>query len=406
MSSVVYLFLPAVLTSGISAHEEPKAVALYERQITPGPSQSVATPTAASSSSTTTSAEILEAVNITLDGQIFPPSRHTEGVTTTPTTDFTINCDNCAITGNFSISAGDSSIPSNVFKTPSDVEQRANGSDFNFEDIWAAATIDYLNATFEFGVNLKASNTTNEFSVPLDPLTKSKTIGIFNLTATLNTEIHGWVNTSNDVNFTYGFEFGVPAYSEVIIDLSDSKDSTSFGFNETRLAPIPFKSTRSDIDIDIELSFRPSITFVISVDLAGAGGNLSLDVGLDVPKLDVGIRQVHNVSSSCDPAPASLPPDQIYQNLTLVSPSLGFGLFEILEEGFTLYGIKASAEQPFYQNFTHDLPTTCLFYDAAKQTLAPAPVVKPAHLSNASGVYAPLAAALTAIAIVALTAII
>lgn len=85
MSSVVYLFLLAVLTSGISAHEEPRAVALYERQITPAPSQSVATQTSAALSSTTTTPpnEILEAVNITLDGQIFPPSIHIEGVTTT-----------------------------------------------------------------------------------------------------------------------------------------------------------------------------------------------------------------------------------------------------------------------------------------------------------------------------------
>lgn len=407
MSSVVYLFLLAVLTSGISAHEEPRAVALYERQITPAPSQSVATQTSAALSSTTTTPpnEILEAVNITLDGQIFPPSIHIEGVTTT-TNDFTINCDNCAITGDFSLSAGDDKIPGHVFKTPPDVEHRANGTDY-FKGIWAAATVESLNATFEFGINLKASNPNNELSVPLYSQTKSLTIGIFTLSATLETEIHGWVNTSNDVNFTYGFELGVPAYSEVIINLSDT-NSTSLGFNETSLAPTPFKSTRSDIDVDIELSFRPTITFVISVGGVVASGSLSVVVGLDVPKLDVGIKQVHNVSSSCDPAPASLPPDQNYQNLTLVSPSLGIGSFEILEENATLFGAHVLAKQQQFDQtlLNQSLTTTCLLYDAAKQTFGPAPEVKPAHLSNASGVYAPLAAALTAIAIVALTAII
>lgn len=143
---------------------------------------------------------------------------------------------------------------------------------------------------------------------------------------------------------------------------------------------------------------------MISVGGSFIGGSVSLEVGLDVPKLDIGIKQVHNVSSSCDPAPASLPPDQVYQNLTLVSPSLGMDVFEIFDENATIVGVKASAEQAFNQTlFTYDLATTCLFYDAAKETFAPAPVVKPAQPSKASRVYAPLAAAFAAIAAVALT---
>lgn len=130
--------------------------------------------------------------------------------------------------------------------------------------------------------------------------------------------------------------------------------------------------------MDIELSFQPSITFVLS-NIGGKhlGGSVTLGVDLEVPKLDVGIKQVHNVSSSCNPALASLPPDQIYQNLTLVSPKLGFGLSENLEGEFNLPGIKASAGKRLSQTFTNDLGTTCLFYDADKQTLAPAPVVNP-----------------------------
>lgn len=32
---------------------------------------------------------------------------------------------------------------------------------------------------------------------------------LLTLTATLSTALHGWVNTTNDVNFTYGFTFTV-----------------------------------------------------------------------------------------------------------------------------------------------------------------------------------------------------
>ena len=153
--------------------------------------------------------------------------------------------------------------------------------------------------------------------------------------------------------------------------------------NETTLTPIPFNSTRSDLDISLELSFRPSIS-------------LSASLGLDVPKLDVEIKQVHNVTSSCAPAPPSLHPDQVYENLTLVVPSLGFGVLEVLQEGATFPDVHLSAQQPFNQTFERNLTTACLFFDAAKKGLAPAPVTRPAHLSLAAGVRVPLGVALVA----------
>lgn len=88
LSPVVYLLLGIVLSPCISALEEPKGIALYERNTTPAPSQSTETYTTTSSSSlpsTTISPpnEILEAVNITIDGQLFPPPIQIEGLTTT-----------------------------------------------------------------------------------------------------------------------------------------------------------------------------------------------------------------------------------------------------------------------------------------------------------------------------------
>lgn len=34
-------------------------------------------------------------------------------------------------------------------------------------------------------------------------------IGDLTITATLNPEIYGWINTTNNVSFTYGFDFEV-----------------------------------------------------------------------------------------------------------------------------------------------------------------------------------------------------
>lgn len=89
------------------------------------------------------------------------------------TTDFTVNCVNCTITGDFNLSAGDNNIPFHIFKISADVEKRASGFYFDFNDIWVAATVDNLNATFKFEIDLKASNTTNNFTVPLYTQTKS-----------------------------------------------------------------------------------------------------------------------------------------------------------------------------------------------------------------------------------------
>ncbi|CAD6591577.1 MAG: hypothetical protein ASARMPREDX12_005261 [Alectoria sarmentosa] len=396
-----------VFTSVICAHVQLDGVAMYKRQGDESTSiEATQTTTSATATPTATSQpdEVYEAVNITLDGQIFPPNIHIEGVSSTSTTDFTIDCIGCSIIGDFSLSAGDNNFPFHKFEEPSDVEERGNGSTFDFGDIWVAATCDYLNATFEVAVNLTASNTTNGFSIPLYTQTKSLEVGILTLSATLSTELYGWVNTSNDVNLTYGFQFGVPAYSEIIIDINHPENSTSLGF----LVPIPLNSTRSDLDIAIEVGFRPSVTFVVALgDPSIIGASVSLDVGLDIPKLDLDIKQVHNVTANCDPAAPSLlsgskRDNTVYENLTLVAPSLGLDLFEVFNESANFLGAKLSGQQPFNQSFFWDLPTQCLFFDAAKKTLGPASATKSAQISRAADppVF-PLATTFMAVAAVA-----
>ena len=102
---------------------------------------------------------------------------------------------------------------------------------------------------------------------------------------------------------------------------------------------------------------------------------------LDVPKLDVQIVQVHNVNVSCDPAPASLPADQVYTNLTNIIPSIGFDALEV----FQATAPDFTAGLPFYQNVQHNFSTTCLAFNAAQQTLAPATEIKPSQIGFSTG---------------------
>ena len=168
--------------------------------------------------------------------------------------------------------------------------------------------------------------------------------------------------------------------------------------------PTTLNATRSDFDIDLELSFRPSISFEVELDIIVVDASIGLTVGLDVPKLDVEIKQVHNVNSTCDPAPASLSPNQVYPNLTTVVPKIGFDMFEVINESASFFGINLHAQQPFNQSPPESpLPTECSFFDQAKGGMGPVPATKPLHLSPVSSAmqaHMPLTAALLAIGMV------
>ena len=123
----------------------------------------------------------------------------------------------------------------------------------------------------------------------------------------------------------------------------------------------------------LELSLRPSVTFLVTV-LGGAIASDSITTSFDVPKLDVNITQVKNVTSTCDPAPASLPADQVYSNLTNIVPSLGFDVLAVFTE---TEGTHENS-QAFEPSWTaHNFTTACLGYDVAKKTLAAVPQSKP-----------------------------
>ena len=122
---------------------------------------------------------------------------------------------------------------------------------------------------------------------------------------------------------------------------------------------------------------------------------VQLAVTLDVPKLDVEVKQVHNVNSTCDPAPPSLPSDQVYQNLTLLVPSIGFDAFEVFTETGKVPGPELQANQPFYQTESKNITTACYFFDAAKNTLGPVPTT---NMSSATSNHIPLVGVFTVIA--------
>ena len=90
--------------------------------------------------------------------------------------DFSVNCLNCSITGDISLAGGGKfgDILSFTVDTPPDL--LAIHPEFDFIQKWVAASVDNLTAHFEFGLNLTASNNTNELIVPLPSISISKNV--------------------------------------------------------------------------------------------------------------------------------------------------------------------------------------------------------------------------------------
>ena len=92
------------------------------------------------------------------------------------------------------------------------------------------------------------------------------------------------------------------------------------------------------------------------------------------------------MNASCDPAPPSLPADQVYSNLTLVVPSIGVDALEVFTEALNLVLVKPADSQPFFEAYgPTPLPTECYAFSRAQKTLVAAAVSKPGDTSGAAG---------------------
>lgn len=107
------------------------------------------------------------------------------------------------------------------------------------------------------------------------------------------------------------------------------------------------------------------------------------------------------MTSNCDLAPASTPTDQVFQNATLLTSSIGFDAIEIFNETAYFLGAHLSGTQHSEQNKSFDLTTACYYFDAAKKTMSPAAAVK-LPLSLAAGFRVPLAMTLLTMTMVGL----
>jgi hypothetical protein len=119
------------------------------------------------------------------------------------------------------------------------------------------------------------------------------------------------------------------------------------------LTPLNYTSPDANDDFAFELSFRP--IFKVAGDFLGVIQGFSAEVFADVPKLDIAVNQVQNVTRDCQPAKPNTPSHEIFHNLTHVVPTVSFDI------GFngSIVGIDSpTITFPLGDNYT--LPTSCL----------------------------------------------
>lgn len=235
--TIVALAALATCVSALHPRQDSQASAGSSAAASSAAASSAAVSSAAASavpSGAVAAGDLNRSVNISIDGTIFPLPISPFGEPIKQ--DLTVNCVNCSIVGEISVSGG-GGIGDDIIQPPA-IFQKDSG--FDFSDFWVGAAINTTSAHFEFAINLTASNNTNEFTVPLYSITKSHTFDkLVTVTATFSPEIHGWINTTNDVNFTHGFDFEVQPGSGVLIPIKHLPDTSTFLFNQSTLTPLP-----------------------------------------------------------------------------------------------------------------------------------------------------------------------
>lgn len=256
-----------------------------------------------------------------------------------------------------------------------DLEPDANFTNlpFDFSQPWVGAVVEDFSVHMEFDFILTPKSPENEITIPLllqNGVTFPQKFGPFDLDWTFDPILHGWVNSSAPANFSYGFKFMVPNNSAIWIPVdplaTDLGNVTTVGFSNSQLTPLNYTSPNANDNFAFELSFRP--IFKVSGSFAGVVSGLTAEVFADVPKLDIAVSQVANVTRDCQVAKPGTPSEQIFHNLTHVVPYISFD-----------YGFNGSIASydiptkiiPIGNNNT--LPTSCLDFLPSASALGPVP---------------------------------
>ncbi|KAL8732685.1 MAG: hypothetical protein Q9166_002661 [cf. Caloplaca sp. 2 TL-2023] len=184
-------------------------------------------------------------------------------------------------------------------------------------------------------------------------------------------------------DLSYGFNASIPLESSINFNIANLKTSSTTGFDNLALTPLPFRSTTGTKfpDLEFSVTLRPRLFFGIEV-LGGALVKAGAEAFIDLPKLNVAINSQPDTengqSVAAEPAnpvvPASSPTNQALnvlkrqvavggKQLTHITSSLEIDAVVALDSNLPFgIGQEPFAEHTFFDKVV-PLPTLCLADD-------------------------------------------
>ena len=234
---------------------------------------------------------------------------------------------------------------------------------------WAPSVAEKLNVTL--------------FSIPLTPFTIP---GIANIGLQFIAELTFAAELEINATFNAGFEIHVPNNStlQAAIHVNDSQAT---GFEHTKFTTLGFSASEPDIEVKIEASLRASV--LAGIFLFNGMGTAGVGGFLDLPKLDLSIKQVEDTDTNCEPTEDGTVlqglADQ-YGPVINIVPDVVLAVGAIAQAKVDIPGYAALADEQVVTPLatTFAAPTACLAYNKKKGSFE-SPTITPAATATAVG---------------------
>jgi len=303
----------------------------------------------------------------TIDGTGFPD-------------DISLLCKECSVSGNVQLTSGSFKVAnSNSSKFQNDTDLIESGyiavtannlfAHIELEAGWAPSVAEKLNATL--------------FSVPLTPFTIP---GIANIGLQFIAELNFAAELDMNATFNAGFEVHVPNNSTLQAAIHVN-ESAATGFEYTKFTTLGFSASEPDIEVKVEATLRASV--LAGIFLFNGMGTAGVGGFLDLPKLDLSIKQVDGSDTDCNPTEDSTVlqglADQ-YGPVINVVPEVVLAVGAIAQAKVNIPGYASLGEEQVVTPLatTFAAPTACLAYNTKKGTFE-SPTITPSATVTAKG---------------------
>ncbi|KAH7074224.1 hypothetical protein FB567DRAFT_611130 [Paraphoma chrysanthemicola] len=281
-----------------------------------------------------------------------------------------VTCKNCSTFGTL-----DFSFTSFVWNIPKDLE----GGEIT-------VVANSMGARVELLINVTGNDTLNVplFVVPLLYGIAVKGIGAVGLLYAPTVHVEFALNGS--ITFEYGFEINVPDKSRLFIDMTDPKNSTIQGFDETSITEIPFQASVDVNKAVIDVSLRHQIQAGFFFDSVSA--SIGMGVYLDLPRYRAEFEKVEGVDENCTTLAMSQSENkglaqELLTNAYNITPSVNWQVGVAGEA--KLFGVGPDIGFAFGNGTIDNLPSTCLMFNQTSKTYVDAKkVISDAKKNGAS----------------------